>query len=339
MKKSKNFLMRLLCGFGIGFAFIVPGISGSAMAVLFGVYEDMIDSVSNIFKDFKKSFWFLLPIAIGVVLSVGSLIIPITWALTKNCFIVIMLFAGFIIGGLKPMIKQAEWKNIPKWHYIFFIIGFLFVIGISFLTFIDGVNVSLLGQDIALYQYPMMILVGVIFAVSMVLPGVSGATLLLSIGYYTSVFDLLKETAKNALHGTFYWQSYLLILCLVIGVAVGALAMSKLLSGCFKKYPKTSYLAVCGLAIGSIPAMFISQNWGSPKVPGDPFIKLPMSHWTIIFGILLLIVGIGVGYLFVYLKEKKDKKALLETENLECETQTVQEEKIESVEIKDGNEE
>ena len=204
--KSKNFLMRLLCGFGIGFAFIVPGISGSAMAVLFGIYEDMINSVSNIFKEFKKSVWFLFPIAIGVALSVGALIIPITWALTKNCFIVIMLFAGFIIGGLKPMIKQAEWKNIPKWHYIFFIIGFLFVIGISCLTFIDGVNVTLVGTDIKTYQYPMMILVGVIFAISMVLPGVSGATLLLSIGYYTSVFDLIKETAKNALKGVFYWQ-------------------------------------------------------------------------------------------------------------------------------------
>ena len=139
------------------------------------------------------------------------------------------------------MIKQAEWKNIPKWHYIFFIVGFLFVIGVSCLTFIDGVNVTLVGQDIKFYQYPMMFLVGVIFAISMVLPGVSGATLLLSIGYYTSVFDLLKETVKNVFDGVFYWQSYLLILMLILGVAVGALVMSKLLSGAFKKYPKTSY--------------------------------------------------------------------------------------------------
>ena len=57
-KKEKNFLVRILCGFGIGFAFIVPGISGSAMAVLFGIYEDMIKSVSDIFKNFKKSFMF-----------------------------------------------------------------------------------------------------------------------------------------------------------------------------------------------------------------------------------------------------------------------------------------
>ena len=95
---------------------------------------------------------------------------------------------------------------------------------------------------------------------------------------------------------------------LVVGVIVGAIVMSKLLDKAFKKYPKTSYLAVCGLAIGSIPAMFISQNWGKAKVVGDPFIKLPMSPWTIVFGALLLIVGIAVGYLFVYLKEKQEKK-------------------------------
>ena len=105
-KKEKNFLVRILCGFGIGFAFIVPGISGSAMAVLFGIYEDMIKSVSDIFKNFKKSFMFLLPIAIGVGLSVLCMIKPITWALEKSLFITIMLFAGFIIGGLKPITKN-----------------------------------------------------------------------------------------------------------------------------------------------------------------------------------------------------------------------------------------
>ena len=104
---------------------------------------------------------------------------------------------------------------------------------------------------------------------------------------------------------------------LIIGVLVGAIVMSKLLDKAFKNHPKTSYLAVCGLAIGSIPAMFISQNWGSAKVAGDPFIKLPMSPWTIVFGILLLIVGIAIGYLFVYLKERQEKKlSTQEQENI-----------------------
>ena len=322
-KKEKNFLVRMLCGFGIGFAFIVPGISGSAMAVLFGIYEDMIKSVSDIFKNFKKSFMFLLPIAIGVVLSVLCMIKPITWALEKSLFITIMLFAGFIIGGLKPMVKQAGWKEVPKWHYIFFVIGFLFVIGLSCLTFIDGVNAELVGANIKGYQYPMMILVGVIFAISMVLPGVSGATLLLSIGYYDSVFELIKTVAKDALKFKFTWQSYVLILMLVIGVVVGALAMSKLLKSCFEKYSKTTYLAVSGLAIGSIPAMFISQTWADAK--------FTTPH--IIFAIVALILGTALSYLFVYLKEKQDKKLSLEEPNLQAQqeqTESVQEVKVEN---------
>ena len=297
-KKQKNFLMRLLCGYGIGFAFIVPGISGSAMAMLFGIYEDMIASVSNVFKQFKKSVLFLIPIAIGVGLAVASMIVPITWALEKSLFVTIMLFAGFIIGGLKPMLKKVKWNKVPSWVYIFFICAFLIVIGLSCLTFIPGTEADLMGSDIATKQYPMMIIVGVIFALSMVLPGVSGATLLISIGYYSPIFDLAKQMIKDLVHFEFVWQSYLLLILLVIGMLVGAIVLSKLLTKSFEKYPEPTYMGVCGFAIGSIPAMFISQEWGLAK----------MSTPHIIGGILTLILGIAISYTFVYLQERQEKK-------------------------------
>lgn len=300
-KKQKNFLMRFLCGYGIGFAFIVPGISGSAMAMLFGIYEDMIASVSNVFRQFKKSFMFLLPIAIGVVLAVASMIVPITWALEKSLFITIMLFAGFIIGGLKPMLKKVRWNKAPKWFYSIFISAFLIVIGLACLSFIPGTEANLMGSNIPFKQYPMMFVVGIIFALSMVLPGVSGATLLISIGYYTPIFDLAKQMIKDLLHFNFVWQSYLLLIILVIGMLVGALVLSKLLTKSFEKYPEITYMGVCGFAIGSIPAMFISQDWAVAK--------MSMPHiWG---GILTLIVGIAISYFFVYLQEKQEKKNVI----------------------------
>lgn len=297
-KKEKNFLMRLLCGYGIGFAFVVPGISGSAMAMLFGIYEDMIASVSNVVRQFKKSFLFLLPIAIGVALAVVSMIKPITWALEKSLFITIMLFAGFIIGGLKPMLKKVKWNKAPLTWYSFFISAFLVVIALACLSFIPGTEAQLLGTDIEIKQYPMMLFVGVIFALSMVLPGVSGATLLISIGYYTPVFDLAEQMIKDALHFTFVWQSYILAILLIVGMAVGALVLSKLLTKAFEKFPEPTYMGVCGFAIGSIPAMFISQEWGLAK----------MSTPHILGGILALAVGIAISYMFVYLQEKQEKQ-------------------------------
>ena len=123
--KNKNFFVRGICGFCIGFAFIIPGFSGSAIAMMFGLYEEMLDSVNNIFKQFKKSFTFLLPIAIGVVASIILLYFPLMWALEKNCFVVIMLFAGLLIGGLKPMLKMTQWKTISFKRVLVFLFCFI----------------------------------------------------------------------------------------------------------------------------------------------------------------------------------------------------------------------
>ena len=96
-----------------------------------------------------------------------------------------------------------------------------------------------------------------------------------------------------------------------------------ILKYCFEKYSKTTYLAVSGLAIGSIPAMFISQTWADAK--------FTTPH--IIFAIVALILGTALSYLFVYLKEKQDKKLSLEEPNLQAQqeqTESVQEVKVEN---------
>ena len=109
--KNKSFLTRLVCGFFIGFGFIVPGVSGSAIAMTFDIYNQMVDSVSNVLKDFKNSFLFLLPIGLGVIISAISLYFPLTYLLKQNCFIIIMLFAGLLAGSIKLVVKKANWKT------------------------------------------------------------------------------------------------------------------------------------------------------------------------------------------------------------------------------------
>lgn len=301
---KNNFLKRFICGFGIGFAFIVPGISGSAIAMLLGVYEEMISAVSDIFKRFVKSILFLLPIFLGVVLAVGSMYFPITWLLKKNLVATVMLFAGFIVGGLKPMVKKAEVKSAKKRYFVYFALTFAFVIGLSCLKFIKGVEVDLLG-DVSVKQYSMIFLVGIIFAISMVLPGVSGATLLMAVGYYAPLFDLGKTMVKQLFHGKFVGQSYLLVLLLALGVVIGVLLMANLMKKGFEKFPQATYMAVCGLAIGSIPAIFVAQDWQG---------AIPV--WNVFLSVGTFVCGVALSYLLVYLQEKQDKKNSLENEKI-----------------------
>jgi len=126
-QKQKSFMTRFLCGILMGFGFIVPGVSGSAIAIMFGIYEELVSSVSDILSKFKKSVAFLFPVALGVVVSVAALFYPLLWALEKNCFVVIMLFAGLLIGALKPMLKEVKWKSAPKSHYALFAVSFLVI--------------------------------------------------------------------------------------------------------------------------------------------------------------------------------------------------------------------
>ncbi len=307
-KKQKGFLSRFLCGLLMGFGFIVPGVSGSAIAIMFGIYEDLVDSVSDILKKFKQSVLFLLPVALGVASSVAALYFPLLWLLKKNCFVVIMLFAGLLAGALKPMLKEVEWRKAPKWHYAVFAISFLAVIGIGCLSLVikgNGVDMS----NPNAFHYIMMLVCGVLFAISTVVPGISGTALLLAVGFYYPIYDgLISSTIEQVLNFEIVWSNIALLALFAIGIVVGAFVVAKIIKFCFKANKKLTYISICGFAIGSIPAIFVSQDWGTPKFNDEIFIKLPMSPLTIVLSIIAIVGGFCLSYYLMCYKEKKENQ-------------------------------
>ncbi len=304
-EKQKGFFARFLCGILMGFGFIVPGVSGSAIAIMFGIYEDLVNSVSDILSDFKKSITFLIPVALGVVVSVAALFYPLLWALEKNCFVVIMLFAGLLLGALKPMLKEVNWKNAPKWHYVAFALSFLAVIGIGCLSLVikgEGVDMS----SPTAFHYIMMFVCGVLFALSTVVPGISGTALLLAIGFYYAIYDgLISNTIKQLLDFNIVWSNVFLLAIFALGIIIGAFFIAKLIKVCFKRAKELTYMSICGFAIGSIPAIFVSQDWGTPKF-NDAYIKLPLSPITVAVAVLALIGGFCLSYFLMCYKEKRE---------------------------------
>ncbi len=299
---KKGFLIKFICGFFIGFGFIVPGVSGSAVAMMFDVYNDMLDSVSNIFKTFKKSFIYLLPIGLGVILSALSLYFPLMFLLKKNCFAIIMLFAGMLAGGLKPIVKKVEWKTKNKWNYLGFVLAFLFVIGISLSSFfIKDFGIDLKKPNAV--NYIMVFVCGILFAISTIVPGVSGTALLLAVGYY---YPLMVGVMGDILSFNFNLYSILIMVDFALGLVIGVFIISKLIKVCFDKFNTATYMIISGFAIGSIPAMFISQDWGKPRLE-EVYIKLPLEWYTIVLGVALLISGFALTYYLMSVKEKKER--------------------------------
>ena len=166
-----------------------------------------------------------------------------------------------------------------------FSLAFLSVIGISLISyFIKDYGVNLSKPNFL--NYLMVFVSGVLFACSTVIPGVSGTALLLTIGYYYPIINLVGTIISFKLS----LINILLITTFIIGVITGVLTFSKIIKICFIKHEKPTYMAISGFAIGSIFAMFISQDWGKTNF-NEVYIKLPLTSVTIIFGITLLVCG------------------------------------------------
>ena len=98
----------MLCGFFLGVSVVAPGVSGSVMAVMMGIYKELIDIISNPFKKFKKNFFYLLPMGIGAVISLVLFVVLLKLLFDNYPIQARMLFMGLIGGGLVTVFKEAN---------------------------------------------------------------------------------------------------------------------------------------------------------------------------------------------------------------------------------------
>ena len=124
----KNKIKLFLKGFVFGIANIIPGVSGGTLALTMGIYEDLISSISNIFKKFKRSMSFLLPFILGAIISIISLSKVIDICLTKYETLTIIFFIGLIIGGIPLLFKNINIKKITIPKFLVFLITFSFIL-------------------------------------------------------------------------------------------------------------------------------------------------------------------------------------------------------------------
>lgn len=253
--KVKKFFVNLIKGGAIGVAMIIPGVSGGTLAVLMGIYDDLVDAVGNIFKDFKKNFLTLLPIFLGAVLAVVAAYFPIKYALKYAPFPTILLFAGLMVGSIPDLIKKSNGNGFKKLDTLGMVLSFALVVGICFIPSIGNVDLS---PDMPVFGYFLLILMGMLASCALVVPGISGSMLMLIFGYYNSLI--------NAVSGLKYeFGHYLLVLALFgIGVIVGFFTIAKLMQFLLKRFKRTTFWAITGFVLGSIPAVVITffNEWG-----------------------------------------------------------------------------
>ena len=274
----------------MGIANVIPGVSGGTIALIVGIYEDFINAISHFFANFKKNIKFLVPVFIGMGLSILLLSKVIDYSYDHFPIAVTLFFMGLVVGGV-PLIKKnidnTKDKDKPL-NYILAIMTFIFVIFFALAPVIFKTDGEVSFDNMNAISYLLVFLVGVVAAATMVIPGISGSLVLMLLGYYYPVIALIKDITKFDIHG-------LIILGVFgIGILVGIIFISKVLEYLFNNYKKSTYYVVLGFIIASIIAIPISTIINVSNIS--------FNIIEVIIGIILLVGGTFISY---YLGDKE----------------------------------
>lgn len=326
-----KFLKRFLAGMGIGTGAAIPGVSGAAIAVIFRVYEDIISAVNNFRKQFGFAIKVLIPIMLGIVCAVIPCIILFSLAFEYLMFVLISVFAGFLIGSLPSITEKVKDVKPNKLQIMLIITGALFVIALGVLSVVFGerINISGLFEDINhnWWLYFVLIPVGALAAVALTVPGLSGSLILLVIGFYRPLVDSAKNWGKMCLQGDFsmFFQLVGVIGCFGIGCVIGVVLVSKIMTRLLQNHRDSTFFTIIGFISGSIAVLFFNyqifqyyKNWAGMPVTEVIHPLLPI-YVEIPIGIVVLI-GCAIGsYMLVRLERKN--RVNKEEENKESEPQ------------------
>ncbi len=289
------FFELMIKGFIIGFAFVIPGVSGGTLAVYLGVYEKLIHSIGNIFKEFKKSLAFLFPLFLGVGISVVALAKLFDILLKWNSFIVIGFFLGLIIGGIKNIYKEVKNSKFNIGSLISFSVAFgIIVLLIVFSKFNSTAGVSLI--EINIVNIILVFLLGFAASMTMIIPGISGSALLIVLGFYTAI-------VSNVVGNIFDFSSIVYNLQIIIpfglGALVGIILTSKVIGYVLNKYKTQTYFAILGFVIASCFAIFFeirdpgtaTEFMEQTPIFRNLFTYISNNIWSVIIGLITFGVG------------------------------------------------
>ena len=281
-KSVKNFLFRMLCGFFIGITVVAPGVSASIMAIMMGIYRDLIDIVSNPFKNLKKNIIYLIPMGIGALISLILFVTILTYSFEKYPLQSQFMFIGLIAGSLAEVVKQTRKVNFKK-HY---------VIGIA-AAFIIALIMGLLGDyESTAYVDSVgtwyLCLVGGVAGIISIVPGMSVSLILMLFG----VYDYLLHAASGITSGFGHFMSA----AIPVGIffVLGMVAFSNLIKFIFNRYPGFAYSMVFGFMCGTLTAILL------PVIP-----RIAGTDWVMCAVLLIIGAGISVGFQLLGKKMKE----------------------------------
>lgn len=281
MKTLKIWILNFINGFCMSLADSVPGVSGGTVAFLLGFYDNFIGSLDKLFRgnfeEKKDAIKFLIKIGIGWVVGFVIAALVLENIFEQKIYFISSLFIGFIVFAI-PVVIYEERKTLKGKYlnFVFTIIGIAIVAIITYFSSMNGnVSLNIENLNIGLTIY---IFISAAIAISaMVLPGISGSTLLLIFGLYAPI---VTTAIPGFLHMNFSYVPVLIVFGL--GIITGMVLFVGLIRKAIENYRSQTVYTIIGMMIGSLYS--IVQGPTTLKVPQDA-----MSFNT--FNIIAFIIG------------------------------------------------
>lgn len=285
----KNHLLLFLKGIAMGVSDLIPGISGGTVALLLGIYKNLIKSLKSINKktlfyfltlnynrlSHQLNFKFLIPVFFGIMTSIIFFSKIISFLITDHKILLFSFFFGLIFFSSLKIIYDLKPKSSKS--YLIIILGFSFGF---FISLINPINTS--------NSFLSIFLSGFIAISAMLLPGISGSYILLMIGKY----EFMLESISNL-----YLEN---ILIFSIGALLGILSFSKIIYWLLNKYYNTTIFFLSGLMLGAL-----NKVW--PWTYNDE-IFFPIEYYTVTdennLFIYCLLIFIFTGFIAYNIKSK-----------------------------------
>lgn len=281
-----NNIIKILKGILIGLGSILPGVSGGMIAASFNIYQELIDALNNFIKTPFKAVFKIWQYLVGIAIGIAIGFVLIATVLKLYPLPITMLFIGLIIGSLPNHLKVIKAQRREFKHYLIMIIAALLVLVVLLLK---PAQINEMDQ---LTIYIINIVMGLLIALSLIIPGLSGTMILMAIGIYTYFTETVSNFIKAIFNFNLTEALNNLPNVIIIGFStfVVLIVLSRIISKVIKNYPLSFNMAILGILIVSPVNILWSLKIENTNIyTGIDF-----------YDILFSIIGLLIGFILIY---------------------------------------
>ena len=281
-------LKLILAGIVIGVANVIPGVSGGTMAVVFGIYDELIGVISFNIKQIFSKWRFWLPLGLGMGIGIIAFSKIVTFLFEHFPVQTQYFFVGIVLGSIPLILKRTSLalKRETLGNWISALVGLVIMLLMVFIN--TDSMVSIIQTELTFGLGAKLLVGGALAAFAMIIPGISGSFLMVILGVYSTIIAAISDFN-------------LPIICVVaVGVIIGIFAGAKGVQVLLGKFPNQTYGAIFGLVIGSVFAILPFRETVSFFVDGK------------ILGFVIALVCAAAGFVLAFFsgKEGKDNSEL-----------------------------